>query len=266
MKLFQLNYNRPGPGVRKDAPPQKPFIRFFAVLGRKFFDLIKLNLLFMIPVTAACVLAWLLTLVPQVADTYITYLPFVFVSPFVAGLTIVTRNYAREEHAFIFSDFKDCVKENWKAFLINGFVYYAVMFIIGFAVRYYSSMLGKSQVNFILMVVCISILVIFISAQYYVPVMIVTFDLNLKQIYTNSLMFAIIGLWRNLLLTAVFALIAYGFYLMQSTLLTIIIGILIIIFLFFSFCMYLINFTVYPLVEKLMIKPAETESSGDEKN
>ena len=187
-------------------------------------------------------------------------------SPFVAGLTIVTRNYAREEHAFIFSDFKDCVKENWKAFLINGFVYYAVMFIIGFAVRYYSSMLGKSQVNFILMVVCISILVIFISAQYYVPVMIVTFDLNLKQIYTNSLMFAIIGLWRNLLLTAVFALIAYGFYLMQSTLLTIIIGILIIIFLFFSFCMYLINFTVYPLIEKLMIKPAEAESSGDEKN
>ena len=79
-------------------------------------------------------------------------------------------------------------------------------------------------------------------------------------------MFAIIGLWRNLLLTAVFALIAYGFYLMQSTLLTIIIGILIIIFLFFSFCMYLINFTVYPLIEKLMIKPAEAESSGDEKN
>ena len=34
--------------------------------------------------------------------------------PFTAGLSYVTRNWARDEHAFIWSDFKDAVKENWK--------------------------------------------------------------------------------------------------------------------------------------------------------
>lgn len=256
MKLFSLDYNRPGPGVSKDAPPKKPLVRFFAILKRKFFDLIKLNLLFVISVIIACTLMVLLNFVPAISGTYLIFLPFVFVSPFVAGLTIVTRNYAREEHAFIFSDYKDCVKENWKAFLINGFVCYAVLFIISFAVNYYASTCSKNHISFVLMVVCISILVLFLSSQYYVPIMIVTFNLNLKQIYTNALMFSIIGLWRNLFLTVVFAAMIYGLYIMQAMILTIMIEILLFVFILFSLCMYLINFTVYPLIEKTMIKPA----------
>ena len=38
--------------------------------------------------------------------------------PFTAGLSYVTRNWARDEHAFIWTDFKDAVKENWKQSLI----------------------------------------------------------------------------------------------------------------------------------------------------
>ena len=34
--------------------------------------------------------------------------------PVQAGMAYVTRNWARDEHAFIWSDFKDAVKENWK--------------------------------------------------------------------------------------------------------------------------------------------------------
>ena len=34
--------------------------------------------------------------------------------PFTAGLSYVTRNWARDEHAFIWSDFRDAVKANWK--------------------------------------------------------------------------------------------------------------------------------------------------------
>ena len=34
--------------------------------------------------------------------------------PFTAGLSYVTRNWARDEHAFAWSDFKDAVKSNWK--------------------------------------------------------------------------------------------------------------------------------------------------------
>ena len=38
--------------------------------------------------------------------------------PFTAGLSYVTRNWARDEHAFIWTDYKDAIKANWKIPLI----------------------------------------------------------------------------------------------------------------------------------------------------
>ena len=38
--------------------------------------------------------------------------------PFTSGLSYITRNWARDEHAFIWSDFKDAVKANWKQGLV----------------------------------------------------------------------------------------------------------------------------------------------------
>lgn len=63
MGMFSVNYDRPGPGVRKDAPPQKAVPRFFSILQRHFFDLCKLNLLFCIPVAVVAVLVFLLNMV-----------------------------------------------------------------------------------------------------------------------------------------------------------------------------------------------------------
>ena len=59
MKLFSRNYDRPGPGVSKDEPRKKGLARFFEVLFRDFFDLVKLNVIFLIciaPAAAAYIL------------------------------------------------------------------------------------------------------------------------------------------------------------------------------------------------------------------
>ena len=260
-----MNYNRPGPGVRKDEKPKKAVPRFFTIIGRKFFDLIKLNLLFDIPVAVSLALVFLLNSVTQLS--FLADLPLLLISPFVAGLAIVTRNYAREEHAFIYWDFRDAVKNNWKAFLINGVVCYALYFILSVAINYYSQASKTNTFFLVAMVVCIALTVVFAFAQYYVPVMLVTFDLSLRQVYKNALIFAILGLWRNLLLTVLLALIAFLFYISQVMVLTMIIAILLIVFFIFSFCMFLINFTVYPLIDKMMIKPykKKLEEESDEK-
>jgi len=46
--LFSRNFNKPGPGVSKDEPRKKGTARFFELLSRDFFDLVKLNLMFCI--------------------------------------------------------------------------------------------------------------------------------------------------------------------------------------------------------------------------
>lgn len=259
------NYNKPGPGVRKDAPRQKAVPRFFSILQRKFFDLIKLNLLFCIPVAVVAVLVVLLNLI--IPFTLIDFLPVIFLFPFIGGLTIVTRNYAREEHAFIFSDFKDAVKNNWAPFLIDGALCYAVVMILSVSIPYYLKTGSKNFLSMAATVVCIIIALLFLFSQYYVPVMIVTFDLKLGQILKNSLIFAIIGLWRNLFITGLLIVLALLFYFSQIMPLTIILAVLFAVLLLFSYCSFLINFAIYPLIDKMMIQPyakKEREESGEE--
>lgn len=260
-----VNYNKPGPGIRKDAPPQKLIPRFFSILQRKFFDLIKLNLLFCIPVSLTVALVILLNLITPIV--MVDFLPVIFLFPFIGGLTIVTRNYAREEHAFIFSDFKDAVKNNYVSFLINGAICYVAVMILSISIPYYWRNGPKNPLAVVASAVCIVIAVIFLFSQYYVPVMIVTFDLKIGQILKNSLIFAIIGLWRNILITFLLAILAFLFYLSQIMPLTIILAVVFTIFLLFSYCSFLINFAVYPLIDKMMIQPFKKkgqDSNGEE--
>lgn len=266
MGMFFGNYDRPGPGVRKDAPPQKAIPRFFSILQRKFFDLAKLNLLFCIPIAVVAMLVYLLNLI--VPYLIIDLLPVILLFPFIGGLTYVTRNYAREEHAFILSDFKDAVKNNWKAFLIDGVVVYLGTTILMVSIPYYLNAAPKGILSSVAAGICILIGMLVLFSQYYAPVLIVTFDLKISQILKNSFIFAILGLWRNILITLQLGILILLLYLSQIMPLTIILAVCYGIFLMFSYNSFLINFTVYPLINKMMIEPYkkqhEQENGEDE--
>ena len=270
MGLFSINYNKPGPGVSKDAPVKKPFFRFWEVYFRKFFDLIKLNMLFAIPTAVTIVLVFAFGFFISGINqslSFLSYLPFVLLSPFVAGLTFVCRNYAREEHAFILSDFWDAVKNNWKQFLVNGLICYVFYMLMSVAISFYSTQVQQNSLLYVPLVVCLVLAFLFICAQFYIPVMIITFDLSLSKIYKNALIFAIIGLWRNLMLIAiigVFILAAVIFFLVLPPL-AIMVLLVLLIFWAFGLFGFLINFAVHPLRVKYIIKPYEKEQE-DKKN
>lgn len=261
MSLFHLNYDRPGPGVSKDEPEKNAFIRFFAILSRKFTKFIQLNLLFLVVLLAVFLVAYLLS--SFIPDWMVNLLVILLVSPFLAGITFVTRNYAREEHAFLMSDFFEATKNNWKAFLINGALCYFLYFAFSVAVKFYYSKLS-SGVWYVPFYICIAIAMVLIFAQYYVPVMIITFDLKLIQIYKNAIIFAVLGLWRNLLLTFLLVLLALFLYLSRAVAITFLIGIVFTITLLFSFSSFLINFTIYPLIHKMMILPLQKKKHANE--
>ena len=65
MAIFR-RYVRPGPGVSKDAVPKRRLVLFFEILARRFFDLIKLNLLFVVPIILDLILIYVL-------NVYATY-------------------------------------------------------------------------------------------------------------------------------------------------------------------------------------------------
>ena len=284
MGLFNFwgNYDKPGPGVEKDEIPKAAPIRFFQIFGRKFGKLIQLNLVFLLPTLAVFVLMASLYLFfhhvgieigtangPLTLDIWTMYvvpLPLVLLSPFTAGLTYVTRNFSREEHAFIWSDFWSAVKNNWKYFLLNGFVIYLMYVIQSFAMIYYYNNAAHNAFLYVPFWLCIVISVVFLFAQYYIPVMFVTFDLKFGQIYRNALIFVLAGFFRNLLITVILAALIIGILLVPIMPLTILILLFLVLLLLFSLISYLINFTIYPVIDQYLIQPYQKQQEEERKN
>ena len=96
--------------------------------------------------------------------------------------------------------------------------------------------------------------------------MFVTFELKFSQAYRNALILALAGLGRNILITVILGGLGYVLYAVVPMVgLTLFILLALLIFLLFSLVSYFINFTVYPLVDRYLIKPYQ-QRMEEEKN
>ena len=279
--LLGGNYNKPGPGVNKDEPPKSAPVRFFEILWRKLSKIIQLNLIFLIPTVVVVVLMTVLFLVPyrltlslpiggiefeiKFWELYVVPLPIIFLSPFIAGLTIVTRNFVREEHAFVLSDFFDSVKSNFKLFFLNGIICYIAYTVISFSLIYYYASALTNSIFYVPLYLCLLIAVIFIFAQFYLPILMITFDLKLRYMYKNALIFAFLGLARNLLITAYIALLLFLYiYIALSLPIAFLIMAVFTIVILFSFTSYFISFATYPLIDKFIIRQVDKKDEAED--
>ena len=275
---FFGRYDQPGPGVDPGQPPKPPFLRFFQIFWRKLSKFVALNLLFLLPAGAAAALMALLYVCPahlvlvlpggeapwefDLWTWGVVPLPLVLLSPCVAGLAFVTRSFLREEPSFLWSDFWKAVRGNWKCFLGNGLVLYLVRAVLSFSTRCYQARLSQDLFSYLPFWCCVLLGVVFLWAQFYLPLLFVTFDLTFRQAYRNAFLFAALGLPRNLLLTAVFAGAALLLLALPFTGLTLAVCLVLLVTLFFSFTAYLVNFTVYPVIHRYLIQPYEKRGEG----
>ncbi len=228
-----FNYDKEGPGVEKNAPEKIGLIRFFELFFKNFWKLAINSIWY-----------WLLT---------ILVIPSGLAA---AGMTNITRNMAVDTHSFGTSDFFDTIKKNWKQALLAGLIN---LLVIGFLVFdiYFFWVYFQNELRTIGLVVCISILLIFIIMQYYLWVILVTFKLSLKEIYSNSFKLSILGLKNNIIILLGLALIyafCYGLGIVGVGL-TQFLFFLIVIFVLPSYRFLLIQFNVFPVIKKYMIEP-----------
>ncbi|MEA5013957.1 MAG: YesL family protein [Candidatus Limiplasma sp.] len=123
----------------------------------------------------------LLVMVPCIAIT----------GPFTAGVAYVTRNWARDEHAFVWSDFRDAVKENWKQGLaistITGFM--PLVFYVCW--MFYGEMAKTSAFFMVPQILSLTIVAIWLcSLTYFYPLM-VTYKLRFRALLRNGLLLTI---------------------------------------------------------------------------
>lgn len=221
------------PDYTPDMMPKNRMELFFETLKLNLFNLLKLNLMYFVFWIPFWLWTWLhlQVLLTMTAENYASFVQDGYLSVYLLGLIpcilitgpakaamkYITRNYARDEHVWLWSDFLGAMKANWKQGLAMSTLNGVFTYLFLFGLSFYSSMAEAtgSYLYLFMQVVLVMLGVMFALVNLYVWPMMVTYELKLSQILRNSMVLALGRLpWSVLFgfLTIVPLLIA-GFWL-----------------------------------------------------
>lgn len=264
MGIFGGNYAKPGKGLTKEEALKR---NYFDILGRKFWKMVQLNLLYFVCnilfIGASVFLAigydWtsILTLLVQGQPILLPpapFIPLMLTGPFTAGLTYVIRNYSRQEHAFMASDFFEHSKKNIKQGLIMSVIQVAVVYLFITAFFFYLNFFISHGINTgILFGIAIVAAIFLLSMSFYVYPIMVTFDMKLVHIIKNAWIFAISKLPQNIFIIIILGAV-HGLLLWYYPLIWIILMPLFLI----TWSSYTMNYYVWHVMDKYMMSQIDT--------
>lgn len=111
--------------------------------------------------------------------------------PFTSGLSYITRNWARDEHAFIWSDFRDAVKTNWKQGLVLSSITSVMPLLVYVGWRFYGQMAGQNAIMFIPQVLVALVAMIWAISITYMHPLAITYELKTRDVIRNGLLLAV---------------------------------------------------------------------------
>ena len=189
--------------------PQNRFQLFGAVLKVRWGSICGVNLLYMlfwlptfiwVAIHATLLLSsealsgegsavgylttFLVGLIPCIAIT----------GPFTAGATFVMRNWARDEHSFVWSDFWDAVKANWKQALPVSCISGLLPFLAYVGWQFYGRLAATSLIYMVPMCLVLIVTLILKLSEMVIYTMMVTYDLSFKNLMRNAILLTIANL------------------------------------------------------------------------
>ena len=104
--------------------------------------------------------------------------------------------------------------------------------------------------------------------RFYIYLLMVTFDLSLKKILKNALIFTVLGIKRNLMavigIAVITAINVVLFPLFMMTPLSIAIPLLLPFLYYFAVTAFTTTFAAYPIIDRYMIEPYRTPERDEE--
>ncbi|MBP3638223.1 MAG: DUF624 domain-containing protein [Clostridia bacterium] len=207
-------YGKSGKGdYKKEDLPTNRWQLFWEMLRVRFSGLVRLNLMY--------VVAWLPTMIvlmmgvlsiftglvdengeivanaaellmSLINSTLLLLIPCITITGVVTpGVAYVTRNWSRDEHAFIWSDFKDAIKENWKQSLLVSFLTSLMPIVVYMCWDFYGQLALENALMTIPQVLVLMIGLIWSISVTYMHPLIVSYKLKFSGVMRNSLLLAI---------------------------------------------------------------------------
>ncbi len=111
--------------------------------------------------------------------------------PFTAGVSYVTRNWARDEHAFIWSDFIDAVKKNWKIPLVISTITGLLPVASIEAWKFYGNAASANMLMIVPQILVPMLAAVWAISVTYMHPMTVTYDLKCGGVIKNGLILGV---------------------------------------------------------------------------
>ena len=207
-----------------DQLPKNRLELFFTVLRGQLGKLVQLNLLydlFCLPLIVWVGLNFMVLTNSLESDPSFSVIGSGLFSTFLLGLIpcmlvmglgsagqiYPLRNWARDQHSFMLSDFKDSFKENWKKGLVLGLINGLSLPMV-----YIGSVFYGSQASSNLFFVVPQVFVIVAGTVWWMMnmvsfPMVISYDMKLSQIIRNSLLIAVARLPWSVLFLALTTLV-----------------------------------------------------------
>lgn len=277
MGLFGRGMNKPGKGVEKDERQKHRFFIFFDVLFRKFMKFMQINMLFLLfSLPYLLLLYWLSPLSVSTLSgvalsgigEFVKSLPyedaaaFEFVlrllfalgvvilwgaGPASAGCAYVMRNFSREEHAWVFSDFWDNVKSNFKQSIAVLLIDILVLYVSIVAFHFYSYQYAITPNNMFLIAqgLLAFILILYTFMHYYIYQIMVTYKVKFGKLYKNAMLFAIAKFPQNIIFTLLSGGLLLGVFILLN-----VFSFLAFVIVFTAICRFIIEFYTSDVILK----------------
>lgn len=230
------NYDKPGKGVRKDAPEKNRFFLFFELYFRNIWKLIGINLLYMI----ACI-------------------PIVTFGPATTAMMKLTSDLVERKPIFIWHDFWSTFRKNFSSSLVWGILEVLLFGSIGYAFVFFIINLGKQNyfVYFGLLISAV-LLVVLTFAFFHTWLLSAKVELKTFAMLKNGMILSAISFKANLILFVVLALLLFAAYILSPF------SLILLPFFPMSTLGFLISYLYFPYVYMYIIKPYYQQSGEDD--
>ncbi len=174
------------------------------------------------------------------------------------GSAYVLRSMVRGEPVFTFSDYFYAVKRNLKQGLLMGMIDFGIIALLVLDIIYFNSMPSTFWNDFCLFTI-IAIALIYFFMRFYLYLMVITFELKLRKILKNALIFVMLGIKRNLMgalgIILITVLNVALFFVFAMTPLGIAIPLILPFLYYLAVTSFTAVYAAYPVIDRYMIAP-----------
>lgn len=232
MNFFGDYFTRPGKGIPKDAPKKRGLALFFSILGREFWNLVKLNLLFVL----SC-------------------LPVITIPAAITAMSRITLAMCEDSPYFLREDYWAVFKREFGRALGMGAIYAAWIALSVISGLMYLSAAEGQSFYWVLVAVCLLSLLLAVMSAFFTFPMLARVQLSFGDILRNALILSGGQLQYNLptailLGAAYLGAINYVLFLIPIFLL-----------IFFSLTNFIATFCAYPGLKSYVFRASEGDDA-----